>query len=65
MLVITHVRTQAGADAIRAMVPEYFSWIRARYPDDAANIDACIKARDIDVGLMAVLASAAAAGCKD
>ena len=47
------------------MVPEYFSWIRARYPDDAANIDAWIKARDIDVGLMAVLASAAAAGCED
>lgn len=65
MLVITHVRTQAGADAIRAMVPEYFSWIRARYPDDAANIDACIKAQSIGVGLMAVLASAAAAGCED
>lgn len=65
MLVITHVRTQAGADAIRAMVPEYFSWIRARYPDDAANIDACIKAQSIGVGLMAVLALAATTGRKD
>lgn len=48
MLVITHVRTQADADAIRAIVPVYFDWMRARYPDNAANIDAYIKVQDID-----------------
>lgn len=48
MLNIIHVRTTADADAIRQLVPAFFDWVRARYPDHAANIDAYIKTQDID-----------------
>jgi GNAT superfamily N-acetyltransferase len=47
MLEITPVRTQTEANAIRALVPAFFDWMRVRYPDHAANIDAYIKVQDI------------------
>jgi GNAT superfamily N-acetyltransferase len=48
MLQIIPVRTEPEADAIRALVPVFFDWMRARYPDHAANIDAYIASQDID-----------------
>lgn len=47
-VIITHVRTETDADAIRALVPVFFSWVRARYPDHAANIDTYIATQNID-----------------
>ena len=48
MLIITHVRSEADADAIRTLIPTFFNWMRARYPDHAANIDTYIRTQDID-----------------
>lgn len=48
MLTITHVRTETDAAAVRVLVDEFFDWMRDRYPDDAAIIDAYIATQDID-----------------
>ena len=48
MLQITHVRTPSDAKAIGTMVPEYFSCIRQRCPEHAANIDRYIATQNID-----------------
>ena len=48
MLIITHVRSETDAEAIRTLIPAFFNWIRAHYPDHATNIDAYVKTQDID-----------------
>ena len=48
MLIITHVRSEMDAEAIRTLTPAFFTWMRARYPNHAANIDAYVKTQDID-----------------
>lgn len=40
MLQIIRVRTEADADEVRHLVGEYFGWLYARYPEDAAIITA-------------------------
>jgi GNAT superfamily N-acetyltransferase len=48
MLTIHHVRTEAEADAIRALVPHYIDWLLTRYADHADTIRGYFVVQDLD-----------------
>lgn len=48
MLDIIHVRSASDAAVVRVLVAEFFDWMRGRYPDDLAVIDAYVAAQVID-----------------
>ncbi len=48
MLQIIHVRDEAEADDVRHLVQDYITWLRIRYPDEAALLDAYFAAQDIE-----------------